>query len=194
MVYLADLGMAAWLKMKSYRFSVFSKERVLSIIAIVILLLGILQTFFRLNKAAASQLEYTRKDKNFEQLIVALNQQNRNYAIVTSDRYLNRILPGYVSQRFLVPVWNDPMTDKQLGMLEDASARLLGWSSWEEMNRELYGSGTKRQEIPQDEKLSFDSKRVIVILNLRLRNRINWQPSNVILRNDDFVVGFIDRQ
>jgi hypothetical protein len=191
MIYLADLGLEVWLKMRDVEFSAFAKQKVFSITAILIFVVGVGLTVFRLNLAAVVQTEYTRKDNEFEQLITTLKQQDPDLIILTSDRYLNRLLPGYVTQRFVVPTWNDPMTNKQLALLENASANLLGWPSWSEMAKDLYHEDVKPFEIPERERLSLDTEKMLLIINRHNPGRIRLESSNIIMTNEDFEVGFL---
>jgi len=194
MIYLVDLGLEIWLKVRSKEFSAFAKQRMCSIAAIVIFVVGVGLTVFRLNLASVAQMEYSRRDNKFEELITSIKQQSSDLIILTSDRYLNRILPGYVRQRFLVPIWNDPMTNRELRVLEDTSARILGYMSWNEMNAVLYGIDVSEQKKSSIESLAIDNKKIIVILNRHQENRVQLRSVDLILVNEDFEVGFLDEK
>ena len=139
--------------------------------------------------AAWLQKDASRKDANFEQLVSILNQCDQHDVIATGDLYLNRLLPGYVRQRFLAPFWLDPMSDKEIGTLDDLAGQLLGDpQTTTSLNESRRPDDQLSPRLTRLDGQPVDSNAIIMVIN-RHQPTPN-RPARIILVNDDFEVGF----
>ena len=178
--------MAIWERVAPNAYHALS-PKVLPILAAVIVLGGFGAISWRNISLARTQAEYNRTSTSWMELVQTLNQVDGDYIVLTSDEYLSPLLPAYVKQRFVLPIFTDPMTNDELTLVQNAAAHLLGyadWKAWVKNSR----TGTSNAQA-SDLRWELDPKRVLVVVN---RNRPDRNPPNfakTLLTNQDFVVG-----
>lgn len=186
LMYLIDLALAIRERVAPISYRAFS-PKALAVLAAVVVLGGFVAITWRNVSLARAQAEYNRTNASFTELVTTLNRVEGDYIVLTTDEYLSTLLPAYVKQRFVLPIFTDPMTNDEVKSAQNAAAHLLGyadWKAWVKNSRPgtsgAASSGTQWE---------LDPKRVLLIVN---RNRAGRNPTNfpkTVLTNQDFVVG-----
>jgi hypothetical protein len=190
MIYCADLLWHIFPRIKTLPWMPKSRRRALWLFVILVSVLGFAQEIIRLSVAAAAQAEYNRKDRNFEELVITLDNLDKSLVILTIDPYLRELLPGYVQQRFLLPQWTDPLTNQESAALREYAARLLGYGSWTEMNGQP-SVPTLAENAPRVREMTPNARQVICVKNRHGRASSRIELATTILLNEDFEVGFL---
>lgn len=185
MIYLIDLALAVWERTAPISYA-RAGPRVLPVLAAIVVLGGFVAITWRMVSLARAQADFNRANASMTELVTTLNRIDRDYIVLTTDDYLQRLLPAYVKQRFVLPISNDPMTNREVETVQNAAARLLGyadWKAWESNSR------TGQNEASGQGEWAFDPERVLLVVNRHHPNRAPTDFSNTILKNQDYVVG-----
>lgn len=164
------------------------KHRTLGrMVAAILLAAGILTSVYKLSIGARQAIDFNRRDPAFEQLLSLLQQPRlRDYGFLSNDDYVNSVLPAFVIQKPLWPLYHDPLTDAQLASLKMASERSLESGSIPDL---VSNSQTPRGPIPPSPVLTFQTDRIIFVLNRHLSFSDSLLTNRrVLLQNQDFLV------
>lgn len=186
MIYLIDLALAIWERVAPRLYSVVS-SRALPVLAGMIVIGGFVAITWRMVSLARVQADYNRTDASLVELVSTLNHTNGDYVILTTDNYLNLLLPAYVKQRFVLPVFTDPMTNAEIAQMQDAAAHLLGYTDWHTWLTSTHGPAPNTQ--PVRGKWELDPNRVIFVVNRQRENRNPTNFAKTLLVSQDYLVG-----
>jgi hypothetical protein len=185
LIYLIDLALAIWERVAKGSFERVS-GRVLAVVAAIVVIGGFVAITWRNVSLARAQQEFNRTNANMSELVRTLNQLDGEYIVLTTDDYLGRLLPGYVKQPFVLPIFTDPLTNAEVATVQNAAARLMGYPDWEAWERNKPAS-----EPPADapEEWAFDPQKVIFVVNKNRPNKMPREFGETVLENEDFLVG-----
>jgi hypothetical protein len=181
-IYLLDLTLALWQSITPGVYERGSYKLLVALAAIVVIG-GFAAIVWRMANLARVQAEYNRTDASMVELVRRLNDLDGDYIVLTTDDYLNRLLPAYVKQRFVLPVFTDPLTNDEITTIQDASARLMGYADWKAWQANQPSASAEAAE------WSLDAEKVLFVVN---RHNIGHAPtefSRIILTNEDYIVG-----
>jgi hypothetical protein len=135
-----------------------------------------------LSIGARQAIDFNRRDPAFEQLLRVLKQPRlRDYGFLSNDVYVDSVLPAFVIQKPLRPLYHDPLTDAELASLKMASDRALGSGSSSNVV-----SNSQAQVAPV---FTFKTERIIFVLNRHLFFSDSLLTNRkVLLQNQDFLV------
>ena len=162
------------------------------IVAVILLAAGILTNVYKLSIGARQAIDFNRRDPAFEQLLSLLQQPRlRDYAFLSNDEYVNSVLPAFVTQKPLWPLFLDPLTDAELASLKMAAERTLGSGSIPNL---VSNPQTQSGSIEPAPVFTFKTERIIFVLNRHvLFSNSLLTNRRVLLQNQDFLVLAEDR-
>ncbi len=155
-------------------------------VAVILLAAGILTNVYKLTIGAQQAIDFNRRDPAFEQLLSLLQQPRlRDYGFLSNDEYVNSVLPAFVIQKPLWPLYLDPLTDAELASLRMAAERALASGFIPNL---ISRPQTPRGPVPPPV-LTFQTDRIIFVLNRHLffSNSL-FTNRRVLLQNQDFLV------
>ena len=184
MIFLADLALAVWQGLFGASYRAWS-NRVLIAFAVVFAVGGFAAITWRNLELARVQTAYNRTSANWNELVNALNQLPPDAVVLTTDDYLQNVLPAFVKRRFALPVFQDPLTNDEIARLQNASARVLGYPDW----KMLQANKPPPKSLAPFADWAFDSDKVYVVVNRQRAGRNPTEFSKTIFTNQDFLVG-----
>ena len=156
-------------------------------VAVILLAAGILTSVYKLSIGARQAIDFNRRDPAFEQLLSLLQQPRlRDYGFLSNDEYVNSVLPAFVIQKPLWPLYHDPLTDAELASLKMASERALESGSIPILVSNSQPPGGPITPAPV---FTFKTERIIFVLNRhRFFSDSLLTNRRVLLQNQDFLV------
>jgi hypothetical protein len=156
-------------------------------VAVILLAAGILTSVYKLSIGARQAIDFNRRDPAFEQLLSLLQQPwLRDYGFLSNDEYVNSVLPAFVIQKPLWPLYHDPLTDAELASLEMSSERALESGSIPKL---VSHSQTPSGPMTPAPVFTFKTERIIFVLNRHLFFSHSLLTNRrVLLQNQDFLV------
>lgn len=154
-------------------------------LAVILLAAGVLTSVYKLSIGAQQAIDFNRRDPAFEQLLTLLHQPAlQPYGFISNDEYIDSVLPAFVIEKPLRPLYHDPLTDAELASLKAASERALEARSPD-------GATLQRPSSPiiTSQELAFKTDRILFVLNRhRFFSDSLLKGRQVLLQNEDFLV------
>ncbi len=182
LIYLLDLALAILERITPTLFkSVIT--RILPIVAALVVIVGFGAITWRMVTLARTQMDSNRTNANFTELLSTLNNQEGDYIVLTTDAYLSALLPAYVKQPFVLPLFTDPLTNDEIATVQNAAARVLGYADWN-----AYSKNKPSPNLPKSA-WEFNADTVILVVNRHRPGNMPTKFSKTLLENQDYIVG-----
>ena len=182
LIYLLDLALA-FLERVAPSFSKTVNAKILPIVAALVVLGGFGAITWRMVTLARTQIDSNRTNASFTELLSTLNNQEGDYIVLTTDAYLSALLPAYVKQPFVMPLFTDPLTNDEITTVQNAAARVLGYADWT-----AYARNKPSANLPKLD-WELNESKVILVVNRHRPERMPTKFSKTLLENQDYIVG-----
>jgi hypothetical protein len=146
-------------------------------LAVGVLLAGSAQGFYKLWQGFREARAYHVWDPPFRELVDLLQRPAlRSYGLLTNDRYLYDILPGFAIQKPLRPrAESSALTDAEISALIRAT-------------EELWGEQGAASSQPEGPRVRSDPRKVLVVMNRHRPSPGDPAACQPLLQNRDFTV------
>jgi hypothetical protein len=145
-------------------------------LAIALLIVGSAQCLYKLSEGFREARAYHVWDPSFRELVDLMRRPElRSHALLTNDRYLYEMLPGFAIQKPLRPHGeSSPQTDEEMAALIQGMEELWG--------------GPAAASPPEGPRVRLDPNKVLVVLNRHQPSPADAAKCRPLLHNRDFTV------